>query len=104
VPLELFDRSKMFLTRRTPGLNDLVFRAHERIQIVALYFFSDRAQRLRLLSLLRSGALSPLLVTHNHVLLQRLYNFFEDRLVIVGIFGPFRITTVLGNIHPFAPL
>jgi hypothetical protein len=37
----------MFLARRTPGLNDLVLLAHERIQIVALYFFSDRFQQLR---------------------------------------------------------
>jgi hypothetical protein len=48
VALELLHGSKMLLTLRAAGLNDLVFRAHERIQIVALYFFSDRAQKLRL--------------------------------------------------------
>jgi hypothetical protein len=41
MPFKIFYGSKMFLAGRIPGLNDLVFRAHERIQIVALYFFSN---------------------------------------------------------------
>jgi hypothetical protein len=48
VSFKLFNGSEVFLARRTTGLHDLV-RAHERIQIVALYFFSDRAQEFRLL-------------------------------------------------------
>jgi len=36
--LELFHGPKVFLACRTTGLNDLVLRAHERIQIVALNF------------------------------------------------------------------
>ena len=38
VALELLHRPEVLLARRTPGLHDLVFRAHERIQIVALNF------------------------------------------------------------------
>jgi hypothetical protein len=48
VTLKLFHGSEVLLARRTSGLNNLVFSAHERIQIVALYFFSDRAQKFRL--------------------------------------------------------
>ena len=48
MPFKLLNCPEVLLTRRTAGLNDLVFRAHERIQIVALYFFSDRFQQLRL--------------------------------------------------------
>jgi hypothetical protein len=43
VMLKLFHRPEVLLARRTPGLHDLVLCAHERIQVVALYFFSDRA-------------------------------------------------------------
>jgi hypothetical protein len=48
MPFKLLHGSEVFLARRTPSLHDLVFHAHERIQIMALYFFSDRAQKLRL--------------------------------------------------------
>jgi hypothetical protein len=46
---KLLDCPEVFLARRTPGLHDLVLRAHKCIQIVALYFFSDSFQQLRLL-------------------------------------------------------
>jgi hypothetical protein len=48
VPLKLFHGSEVFLACRTAGLNDFVLWAHERIQIVAQYFFSERAQKFRL--------------------------------------------------------
>jgi len=48
MPFELFNCSEVLLARRTPSLHDLVFRAHERIQIMALYFFSNRFQQLRI--------------------------------------------------------
>jgi hypothetical protein len=38
VTLKLFHGIEMFLARRTPRLHDLMFRAHERGQIVALNF------------------------------------------------------------------
>jgi hypothetical protein len=41
MPFELLHGSEVLLARRTTGLYDLVLLAHERIQIVALYFFSD---------------------------------------------------------------
>lgn len=39
---ELLDCPEVFLARRTAGLNDLVLRAHERIEIVAHYFVLNR--------------------------------------------------------------
>ena|ERR1700730_5255844 len=51
MPFKLFNCPEVLLARRTTGLHDLVLRAHERIQIVALYFFSYSAQEFRLLHL-----------------------------------------------------
>jgi hypothetical protein len=48
VPLKLFHGPEVLLACRTAGLNDFVLWAHERIQIVAQYFFSERAQKFRL--------------------------------------------------------
>jgi hypothetical protein len=42
VTLKLLHGTEMFLARRATGLHDLVLRVYKRIQIVAMYFFSDR--------------------------------------------------------------
>ena len=42
--LELLHGSEMVLARRTAGLNDLVFRAHERGQVVFLNFGLECAE------------------------------------------------------------
>jgi hypothetical protein len=39
VPLKMLHSPKVFLARRTTGFHDLVLRVHERVQIVAQYFF-----------------------------------------------------------------
>jgi hypothetical protein len=39
MPFKLLNGSEMLLARRTPGLHDLVFRAHERREVVPLYLF-----------------------------------------------------------------
>ena len=44
VPLELFHSSEVLLTRRTAGLNNFVFRAHERGQVVVLDFSLEFAK------------------------------------------------------------
>jgi hypothetical protein len=41
MPFKLFNGSKVFLARRTTGLHDLVFRAHERREVMPLYFVSN---------------------------------------------------------------
>ena len=41
---KLLDRSKMFLARRTAGLNDLVLGAHERGQVVLMNFSLEYAE------------------------------------------------------------
>ena len=55
MPFELFNCPEVFLACRTPGLHDVVFLAHERIQIVALYFVLNCPQQLRLLHESHSG-------------------------------------------------
>ena len=49
VSFKLFNGPKMALAQWASGLNDLVLPAQKRIQIMAQYFFSDGAQKFRLL-------------------------------------------------------